>query len=157
MQKEKENVLAECRQHKAIVGVRGGLGGLAMAAGIFFIISALILDDMGAVLVICGLIMVICGALLILDAYVGYKSTYLMLSETRLTGHKGFIASKTLKAPIAKIEDIEVSDGLFGKAFGYGTIKITDAGRSETEFVFTFMQNPHEFADAVLEQIDKVK
>lgn len=157
MARETENALAVCRQHKAVIAVRGGLGGLMIAAGIFFMVAALIEKDMGAVLVICGLVLVIGGAVLILDAYVGYRSTYLSLGETRLMGHKGFLSSTTLKAPLAKIEDIEVHDGLLGKALGYGTIKITDAGRAGTEFVFPFMEHPHAFADAVLEQIDKTK
>lgn len=148
MAKEKE--IAVCRQHWSHFFAPGFFCALFAlgAAGVLFI-DAELGHKLLAMLVLLAIAAVIAVYILI-----SYRFTYsIVLTETKLIGHKGLIRSRTLTAPLSKVQDIGLSNGLMGKILGYHTVTISSAGTSSTEFVFLRMARAQEFVDAVNDSI----
>lgn len=148
MAKEKE--IAVCRRHWSGFVVPGFFCVLFVlgAIGMLFI-DAAIGNRLAAMLVMLAIAAVIAGYI-----FISYKFTYsIVLTETKLVGHKGLIRSKTLTAPLSKVQDIGLSNGLMGKIFGYHTVTISSAGTANTEFVFIHMAGAQKFVDAVNDSI----
>ena len=60
--------------------------------------------------------------------------------------------SKSLDAPLNKVQNASVSNGLWGKIFNYGTVRIdTAAGK----FEFPGIKNPDAFKGMLMAQIDQ--
>lgn len=146
----KEKQIAVCRRHWSGFFVPGffcALFVLGAAAALF--IDAEIGHRLLAMLIMLAIAAVIAGYI-----FVSYKFTYsIVLTETKLVGHKGLVRSKTLTAPLSKVQDIGLSNGLMGKILGYHTVTISSAGTASTEFVFIHMARAQEFVDAVNDSI----
>ena len=101
------------------------------------------------ILTIVAIILFAIVVLAVLEIFITRKTTYIALTETTIVGHKGFIKSQTLTTSLTKVQDMGLSNGLFGKIFGYHTITISSAGSAGTEFVFKHMAKGQAFVDAV--------
>lgn len=135
-----EKKIAVCRPHWS-----GFLGRIILCV-IFLIVAISGLITHEADMFIAGLVL---AAIFALSILISCRSTYLKLTETKLIGHIGFIKSRTLSTPLSRVQDISLSNGLFGKILGYHTIMISSAGTSGTEYIFRRMAKAKEFADAV--------
>ena len=145
-----EKKLAICRPHwTGFIGQGILCTCFVILAVIFLIVPEAIAEletNTAHALVIISLVI---AAIIALRIFISIKFTYLELTETKLIGHKGFIKSKTLTTPLSRVQDVGISNGLFGKIFGYHTISISSAGTAGTEFVFKNMANARAFSDAV--------
>lgn len=83
-------------------------------------------------------------------AYLSTLTTTLSLTETSVVGKTGIIKSKKLASPMSKVQDVGVSNGLFGKIFGYSTVTVSTAGSGYTEYVFTHVVNGEQFQSEFL-------
>lgn len=88
-----------------------------------------------------GILGVIIVACIIAPAFIKWKTDFLRLSATQITGKTGFIKTTKQVSPISKIQDITVSSGLFGKIFGYSTILVSTAGGGGIEYKYKNMTN----------------
>ena len=142
----KENRIAVCRRHWSAFFLPGLIGVIFFVLGI----ASLKLDDWSAWYLIIPLIIVVgCAGYI----YISYQTTYILLTTTSVIGHKGFIKSHTLTAPLSKVQDMGLSNGLGGKILGYHTVTLSSAGSARTEFVFPHMARAQKFVDAVQETI----
>ena len=150
MAKNKEKNIAVCRKHWScfILPVFFVVICLLLA-----IVALLSLSDGGAGAV-C-IVLLVAAAVVLLNALIGYKTTYIALTETKIIGHIGFIRSRTLMTPLSKIQNVGLSNGLLGKILDYHTVTLSDAGGSLTEYVFKRMAHARDFADAVHGAIDR--
>lgn len=89
---------------------------------------------------------------LIISAIVEYSTNYISLTRTKVVIRKGFIKTSDDIVPLNKIQAVSLSSGLFGKIFGYHTIKIDHAGTGRTEIDFGHMANAKDFV-GVLEHM----
>jgi uncharacterized membrane protein YdbT with pleckstrin-like domain len=64
-------------------------------------------------------------------ACIAYVSTELAFTNKRVIAKTGFISRTTVELNINKIEAIQVSQGIFGRIFNYGTIVISGAGNPQ--------------------------
>lgn len=146
----KESKIAVCRRHWSGFVVPGFFCVLFILGGIgTLFIDTEIRNKLAAMLLMLAIAAVIAGYI-----FVSYKFTYsIVLTETKLIGHKGLIRSKTLTAPLSKVQDIGLSNGLMGKILGYHTVTISSAGTASTEFVFIHMAKAQEFVDTVNDSI----
>ena len=78
-------------------------------------------------------------------------TTRLCITNKKVVGKIGFIKVKTLDAPLNKINNVSVQQGLFGRIFGYGTIRIDT---SSGFYKFDFIKQPNEFKATLLNQIE---
>ncbi len=80
-----------------------------------------------------------------------FFTTKLTITNTRIEGHKGIIHTVDLDSRLNKITGVRVEQGLFGKIFNYGTIRIATA--SEV-FKFENISDPNEFRRVLSNQIE---
>ena len=70
----------------------------------------------------------------------------------KATSAKGDDTTKTMDAPLNKIQSASVSQKLWGKVFKYGTVRVdTAAGR----YNFGFIKDPHGFKNRLMAQIEE--
>ncbi len=76
------------------------------------------------------------------------------ITNKRIIGKTGVFNTKTLDAPLDKIQNVGVKETFFGKMFNYGIIEIDTAAGS---FLYDAVKNANSFKTAVLVQIDQAK
>lgn len=138
-QSGKEQVVVRCRKHWGMFVGRG------LIAFLFLIMGFITEADDSTFLIVCIAVAVIA----LLPAIISYFSDYLELTETKIVGHSGLINSRKISAPLSKVQNIELSNGLGGKIFGYHDILVDNAGTGGKEFRFRKATNAEEFAEAV--------
>ena len=77
--------------------------------------------------------------------YIFMKNVRLCLTNDSIIGKKGIINTQRMTSPIRNVQDLSVSDGLFGKLLGYSDIIISTAGTSRAEYIFKKMTNCKKF------------
>jgi len=82
-------------------------------------------------------------------AYVRYKSTELAVTNKRAVAKFGFISRQTIEINLTKIETIQVSQGLLGRMFDFGSLIISGAGNPQEPI--PGIGQPMEFRRAVME------
>ena len=83
-----------------------------------------------------------------------YCNTELAITNKRIIGKIGVANTKSLDAPLNKIQNVSVSSSLFGKIFNYSTVCITTAAGS---FNFGGIKNGESFKGMIMEQIDQAE
>ena len=87
-----------------------------------------------------------------LVATVRFKNIELAITNKRLIGKVGVANTQALDAPLNKIQNVSVSQGLWGKIFNFGTVRIdTAAGK----FEFGAVKNADAFKGMIMAQIDQ--
>ena len=135
----KEKIVVRCRKHWGMFVGRG------LIALLFLIMGFITEADDSTFLIVCIAIAVV----VLLPAIISYFSDYLELTETKIVGHSGLINSRKISAPLSKVQNIELSNGLGGKILGYHDILVDNAGTGGKEFRFRKATNAEEFAEAV--------
>ncbi len=74
----------------------------------------------------------------------------LAITNKKVYGKIGFIKTVEMNSPIHQIQNVKVSNGLFGKIFKYGTIDITT---TTGVYYFKYVKNPNDFKNTVMAQI----
>ncbi|MDE6189508.1 MAG: PH domain-containing protein [Clostridia bacterium] len=82
---------------------------------------------------------------------VNFFKTDLVLTNKRVVGRTGVLKLHTLDAPLNKIQNVSFSCGLFGRIFGFQTVKISTAA---DVFGFKGVMKANEFKQAVMNQIE---
>lgn len=91
------------------------------------------------------------GFFTIIPAIIKMKTTEITITNKRLVGKVGLIKTTELDTPLNKVNNVTVSSGLWGKIFGYGTIKITS---SSGVYDFPGIKNADTFRSVLMNQID---
>lgn len=78
-------------------------------------------------------------------------NTSLSFTNKKVTGSTGIFRKDVMETPLNKITSVSVSQGFFGKMFGYGDVSITAASASYT---FPGIASPDKFRSALMQQID---
>lgn len=123
--------------------------------GIFatlFLIEAIIFIFVGGIST--GIIPLILSALIIIPTLIKYFCTSLILFDKKIIGKTGFLSKETLDAPLDKINDVYLNQGIFGRLFNYGKINISTSSNS---FYFKGIDTPELFKNKILEQIEIYK
>jgi uncharacterized membrane protein YdbT with pleckstrin-like domain len=68
------------------------------------------------------------GLVFLIAAYLKYISTELAVTNKRVVAKFGFISRHTIEINLAKIESIQVKQGILGRIFNYGSLVISGAG-----------------------------
>ena len=80
-----------------------------------------------------------------------FNNIELAITTRRVVGKTGVFSTQALDSPLNKIQNIEISQGLVGKIFNYGTVKITTASGI---CGFNGIKGANEFKTAILAQAD---
>ena len=85
-------------------------------------------------------------------ATVKFNNIELAITNKRVVGKVGVANTNALDAPLNKIQNVSVSQPLFGKIFNYGTVRVdTAAGK----FEFAAVKNADAFKGMIMSQIDQ--
>jgi uncharacterized membrane protein YdbT with pleckstrin-like domain len=93
------------------------------------------------------------GLIFWLAAFIRYQTTELAFTNKRVIAKFGFISRQTIELNITKVESIQVSQGMFGRIFNYGTLIISGAGNPQAPI--PGISNPMGFRRAFMESQDK--
>ena len=123
---------------------------------VFWLLVALALIAVGALLGVVeplAIAALVAGVLVLM--YALFRMVRLMSIEQGVTNKRviikrGIISRNTDEMKLASIETVEIDQGVLGRIFGFGTIKIT--GRGISDVVFQSIDDPM----AVKRQIESV-
>ena len=99
------------------------------------------------------LMVVAIGFITIIKPLIVIATTKLCITNKKVIGKTGLINTKTLDAPLNKINNVSVQQGLFAKIFNYGFVRVDT---SSGNYSFAYIKDPNGFKSALLEQIDIV-
>lgn len=93
----------------------------------------------------------IIGLIWLLIRYISYSNTDLILTNKRVFGKCGLISTTLMQAPLNKIDTVSFSNGLLGKALGYGTVEIAT---TSSHFKFRFIRDGHTLYNDIFHQLE---
>lgn len=76
----------------------------------------------------------------------------LAVTNKRVIGKAGVVNTASLDLPLNKVQSINVSQGLWGKIFNYGTVQIKNAADSMS---FIMVKSPDAFKRACMAQVEQ--
>ena len=85
-----------------------------------------------------------------LFAIIGYYFTEFSITNKKVLAKKGIISRRTDELQLKKIEGVDVTQGIFGRMLGFGSIVISGTGSQKV--VFNGVDNPL----AIKKQIDSI-
>ena len=77
------------------------------------------------------------------------------IAENGVTQEFRLLSRRTVFAPYARIQDVNVSQGIVARMLGVGTIKINTAGGPGVEIVLHGIFNPHSMERLIRERLAK--
>jgi uncharacterized membrane protein YdbT with pleckstrin-like domain len=86
-------------------------------------------------------------------SFVSFKTSEFGVTNKRVLIKVGFIRRNSLEILLAKVEGIQVNQGILGRILNYGTIIVKGTGGTSNPF--HKIVNPLEFRKKVQEQIEK--
>lgn len=93
------------------------------------------------------------GLIFWLVAFIRYKTTELAFTNKRVIAKFGFISRHTVELNINKVESIQVSQGILGRIFDFGTLVISGAGNPQAPI--SGISNPMAFRRSFMESQDQ--
>jgi hypothetical protein len=98
--------------------------------------------------------LLVCGIVAILMGVVRRSATEMAVTSRRVVVKQGLVNRKTIEMLLNKIETIEVSEPMFGRMLGYGSI--TMIGTGGTSEPFHRIAHPLQFRSEVQQQLEKL-
>ena len=71
---------------------------------------------------------IVVGLFLLVPALVKYRSTELAVTNKRVIAKFGFVSRHTIELNVAKIESVQVEQGVVARMFDYGSIIVAGGG-----------------------------
>ena len=105
--------------------------------------------DMQAWAVIIGLVM---AALWWLPTIGRTFSIYILTSQ-RLIKRTGILATQTRYTPLARVQDLAVTQSLFQRLMHCGDIRISSAGAGHNDMIWSCVDGPYALADAIRQHL----
>ena len=102
---------------------------------------------------IFGAIAVVVALISTLNALVIKSTTELAITTKRVIAKVGFIKRETIELNHTMVESINVSQGIFGRMFDFGTLSINGSGGGKTPI--KSICSPLKFRKAAMELVDK--
>lgn len=95
------------------------------------------------------------GLIVFLLVYLQYISTELAFTNKRVIAKFGFISRQTVELNIQKVESLQVTQGILGRIFNFGTIIISGAGNPQAPI--PGISDPMAFRRSFMEYQDRIK
>lgn len=95
------------------------------------------------------------GVILWVAAAIKYKTTEVAFTNKRVIAKFGFISRKTVELHIAKVESMQVNQGILGRIFNFGTLIVSGAGNPQAPI--PGISDPMSFRRAFMEHQDQAK
>ncbi|MCD7917427.1 MAG: PH domain-containing protein [Clostridiales bacterium] len=144
---EDSGISVMCQTARVFIVLQSIFLAFLLFVGVCFLLASTML----------GIIVIIATVIWGIYKWLSYKECYVSLNGTSITGHDGIIKSRKLVSPVNKVQDIGISNGLFGKIFHYHTIVISTAGSNGAEYKYPHMANAEELQAAFVKISNSIK
>jgi uncharacterized membrane protein YdbT with pleckstrin-like domain len=74
------------------------------------------------------------AALATIGPFIRYKTSEFAVTNKRVIVKDGFLRRRSLELNLSKIESVAVNQGLVGRLFGYGTLRVRGTGSTNERF-----------------------
>ena len=74
----------------------------------------------------------------------------IIVTKDRVIHRSGVFGKTERSIPIDRVQDVAINQGLFGRIFGYGDIRIESSGSSGTEIEVMGFSRPNKIRNAIL-------
>lgn len=91
---------------------------------------------------VIGTLLVITGIFSTVIRLIISKTSEFAVTNRRVIMKQGFIRRRTLELMLGKVDSLSVEQGILGRIFGYGSVRVTVATEKQR---FDFLANPLEF------------
>lgn len=102
-----------------------------------------------------GIVFVLVAIVAGIDSFISFKTAEFGVTNKRVMVKVGFIRSNSFEILLNKIEGIHVTQGIFGRFFGFGSIAVIGTGGTKNPF--NMIKEPFEFRKKVQEQIAAIQ
>jgi uncharacterized membrane protein YdbT with pleckstrin-like domain len=92
---------------------------------------------------------------LLLATWFAYSKSEVTLTNRRLVFRTGFFSRRSGEVPLENVEAIYISEPLFGRMCGYGTVMVTTVGGAR--FPLSFIGSPQTFHSTLQKAVLDVK
>ncbi len=144
-----EIVVQRAEINKVVFYIMCAIAVVFMIIGIVSMVS--LLEDMPSLAVIILLVFLALAALLVFESYVKTFKTELAITDKRVIGKLGLFRTRTLDAPLNKINTASVSQGIIGKILNYSTVRVDT---SSLDFSFEYIKDAEQFKQVVMLEIE---
>jgi uncharacterized membrane protein YdbT with pleckstrin-like domain len=104
-------------------------------------------SDTGSLLACLGLIFLLVALVQVVSVGVVFLTTEFALTDRRIIAKSGLVRRRSLELLLSKVESIQVSQPLLGRALDYGTVVVVGTGG--TQQPFRYISRPHELRRSV--------
>lgn len=119
------------------------------------VLLCLAIKEAAPFIALFGLVIVFAVLLNIARVLDAILTTVIVVTNQRLLAKRGWLARTSIEVLLTKLESVEVSQGIGGRLFGYGTIRIHGTGSSKVPF--RFVKSPLSVRRACVEAADKIQ
>jgi uncharacterized membrane protein YdbT with pleckstrin-like domain len=103
---------------------------------------------------ILGFLVLLAALFSALSAFITYQTSEYGITNRRILMKVGFIRRLSLEILLARIESIQVYQGIFGRIFNYGTIMVSGTGGSRDPF--PNIPDPLSFRRYAQQELEKI-
>eukprot|EP01037_Dinobryon_pediforme_P000797 gene797-801_t len=122
---------------------KGGIHWYVYIRGIFLVILG---GSLSGASNTAGSVLILAGFISLVLAITISSSSEFAITNKRIILKTGVLSRKFIELQLNKSEGLQIEQGLMGRIFNYGTIKITTAGVTEK---YGFLRKPFEFKKQV--------
>lgn len=149
-----ERVLRRAHQHWFIMvwNARWAVGAVIVAA-IGGIIRLLNLNSDGILMSILGwvvLVLLVIGALSLAWGWLVYRNTAYVITSRRIIQTSGVVNKRASDSSLEKINDAILTESIFGRVFGFGTLEVLTASEAGIELL-RMLTDAKDFKKAMLD------
>jgi len=83
------------------------------------------------------------------------KTSEFVITNLRVIIKVGILSTRTLEILLKKVETISIHQGIWGRIFNFGTVRVSGTGGGIS--AFAFIRSPNEFRENVQEEISKAQ
>ena len=149
-----ERVVRRAHQHWFIMAWNARWAVAAVAVALLGgIVRLLNLGDAGAAMFILGwlvLILLVVGIVTLAWGWIVYHYTEFAITNRRLIQAAGVVNKRASDSSLEKINDAVLTESVFGRLFGFGTLEVLTASETGTE-TLRMLTDAKEFKKAMLD------
>ena len=98
---------------------------------------------------------VLIGLVILLGAYLTYKNTNYVVTNSGLYKKTGILSRDVQKIGFDKVQNISYSQSAIGSYFGYGNVEVSTAGSSGVEMQFRSVPAPADVQELIDSRIER--
>lgn len=101
--------------------------GPRIAVGVLVLFAA-VMAGRGGEVPVAAAVLAVLGAIPIVGAFLACSTTELALTNKRVIAKFGLLRRETIELKVARVESVQVRQGILGRLFGYGSLIVAAAG-----------------------------